>query len=163
MIVKCDQLGREPEKNKFYPKRYLYDVGILTQLRLKGMSEISLADLALPALRTPLGGLIENAVALSLKVQFGDDLFGLKIGPRAEIDFAVKHEGQVYPIECKISMRFKENYLTGLKIYLKEFQKKKQGFLFYGGPPQRQEVFGVRVLPYYLADELKRLLPLLAD
>ncbi|MBI2336038.1 MAG: ATP-binding protein [Deltaproteobacteria bacterium] len=159
LIIKCEQLGIEPEKNKFHPKRYLYDVGILGDLRLKGLPFIGLDELHSPMLRTPLGGLIENHVALSLKIQFNDNLFGLRLSSRAEIDFAVKFNHQVYPVECKLSPKLKNNFLIGLKTFESKMGLKGfRGFLLFGGMPKKIDDPKVLVLPYYFADEIKRLL-----
>ncbi len=158
LIIKVDQLQIEPEKNKAYPKRYLYDVGVLNDLRLRGISHISLKDLSLPSLRTPLGGLVENALALSLKNQFAD-VFGLKLGSHYEIDFATKHQGKVCPIEMKLNQKFKAPFIRGLRDYLAHHAlPDTQAFLYYGGPALLKPVDHVWVLPFYLADETKRMI-----
>ncbi|HBF13790.1 MAG TPA: hypothetical protein DDW49_10490, partial [Deltaproteobacteria bacterium] len=156
LLIKCEQLGLQPEENKFSPKRYLYDVGILGDLRLKGIPTGSIRELSSSMTRTPMGGLIENAVALSLKTQFEDDIFGLKLSSRAEIDFGVKYKGLIYPVECKLSERFKENFLVSLKTYHTKMATNTPSFLLYGGLPLSKE--NIYVLPFYLADELKRLI-----
>ncbi len=156
LIIKCEQLASEPEKNKHHPKRYVYDIGVLSDLRLKGVQTLSLKDLSHPLLRTPLGGLIENYLALSLKNQF-DEVFGIRLSSQAEIDFGVKVGRTVFPIECKISPRFKLNHLTSLNSYLTKFTTGGEGFFFYGGLPQ-SKTKNCHVLPYYLIDEMKRLL-----
>lgn len=155
LMIKAEQIGREPEKNKFHPKRYLYDVGILHDLRLKGLKKISIADLTSPLLRTPLGGIIENTLAISLNAQF-ESVFGIRLGQQSEIDFGVECENEIIPIECKMNFKCKENYLLSLETYLKQFQG-RQGILFYGGPPLEKKINSCYILPYYLVDELKRL------
>jgi predicted AAA+ superfamily ATPase len=162
LIFKCEQWGLHPEKNKFFPKRYLYDVGILNYLRLKSLPSINIKDIASPLLRTPLGGLIENAVALGLRIQFGDNLFGLRLSSRVEIDFATKQADKIFAIEAKLSLKFKQNYLMPLKSYLEVTQGLSHGFLLYGGPPKREVISKIEILPFYLADELKRLISELA-
>lgn len=156
LIIKAEQVGMEPEKNKFYSKRYLYDIGILGMLRLKNLHHIDIRDLGTPLLRTPIGGIIENAVAHSLAVQF-ETLFGIKLSHQTEIDFGVKLSGQTYPIEVKAGLKFKQNALLSLKNYLRPYPR-KQGYFFYGGPPLQNRVDSIAVLPFYLIDELKRLL-----
>ena len=158
LFIKCEQLTVEPEQNKFHPKRYFYDVGMLGDLRLKGVETLHLRDLSHPILRTHLGGIIENAVALSLRRQFGESLFGIKLSHQTEVDFGVKEGDLVFPIECKMSVRFKRNFLPSLAHYLKTYTTHGRGFLFYGGPPIAEPIPGVFVLPYYLADELQRLI-----
>ncbi len=155
LIIKCEQLASVPEKNKHHPKRYIYDIGVLSDLRLKGVQTLSLKDLSHPLLRTPLGGLIENFLALSLKNQF-DEVFGLKLSTQAEIDFGIKVGSRVFPIECKITPRFKCNQLTSLVTYLTKFTTQGVGFFFYGGLPE-PKTKNCHILPYYLIDEMKRL------
>lgn len=158
LIIKYEQLGIEPEKNKYHPKRYLYDTGVLTDLRLKGLETLGVENLSNNLLRTPLGGIIENILAHSLKVQFEDNVFGTKLSTQAEVDFIVKHKEVVYPVECKLALKFKKNHLTSLQTYLDRLTTKSCGFLFYGGLPQEKPYHNCYLLPYYLIDELKRLL-----
>ncbi|HCU24783.1 MAG TPA: hypothetical protein DF383_07180 [Deltaproteobacteria bacterium] len=156
LILKVEQIGFEPEKNKFAPKRYLYDVGVLSALRLRGLETADLTAVASSALRTPLGGIIENAVALALRIGFGDKLYGLKLTSRAELDFSVKVGDIVYPMECKIAPTLKKNYLFSLREYLSRYSPRGRGFLFYGGPPLPEAVPNIFAVPYYLADEVRR-------
>lgn len=158
LIIKCQQLGLKPEKNKYHPKRYLYDAGILSDLRLKGLSQIHLDDISSAALRTPLGGLVENAMAISLRRQFEDDFFGIKMTTGSEIDFAVKHDGVVHPVECKISLRFKQNFAFGIREYQRQTGKASNGFIFFGGMPQPSGIPNITALPYYLCDGLKNMI-----
>jgi predicted AAA+ superfamily ATPase len=51
----------------FHPKRYLYDIGICQLLRGHPFPSLSLISTIDKALRTPLGGLFENIVLLSLQ------------------------------------------------------------------------------------------------
>jgi predicted AAA+ superfamily ATPase len=157
LLIKCEQVGLKPEKNKAHPKRYLYDVGVLADLRLKGLQTLSLKDLSHPVLRTPLGGIIENYLAISLTDQF-EEIFGIKLSSQAEIDFAIKRGGIVTPIEVKINQRFKLNHLTSVTSYLDRMSTKGFAILFYGGPPLAEKQGNGYVLPYYLVDSLTRLL-----
>jgi len=126
----------------------------LYDLRLKGLTEISLDDLGSNVLRTPLGGLIENAVALSLNQQFPDDVFGIRLSHQTEIDFGIKHQGVVFPIECKMALKFKQNYLKGLSIFQQKIAKKTHSLLLYGGPKYLYSEH-IHALPYYLCDGMK--------
>src|SRR3989339_1721672 len=114
LIIKCDQIGIRPEQNKYHPKRYLYDVGVLCDLRLRGIETVGVRDLENEHLRAPLGGVIENALALSLRSQFDEEIFGIQLAGDSEIDFAVKVQDKIYPVECKMSLRFKNNFLFGI-------------------------------------------------
>ncbi len=156
LIIKCEQIGLSPEHNKHAPKRYLYDVGVLCDLRLRGLHQISVTQLDQPSLRVPLGGIVENAVALSLENQFRDQLFGIRLSQNSEIDFAIKHNNVVTPIECKMALRFKGNFLMSVVEYLKKTKAKNPGYLFYGGPPLKKPVAGCYIMPYYFCDAVKR-------
>ena len=156
LIIKYEQLGMRPEHNKFYPKRYLYDIGVLRDIRLKGLEGLHIQDLSNEHLRAPLGGIIENALALSLKKQFSDDVFGVQLSGQSEIDFAVKINEHVYPVESKMSLRFKKNYLRGISAYLNKMTKNSTGFLFYGGKPVKEKIESCYIVPYYLSDCLER-------
>lgn len=158
ILIKCDQLGIKPESNKLFPKRYLFDLGILSTLRLRGLQNIHLKEIENPILRTPLGGIVENALALSFRIQFGDNLFGLKLSTQVEVDFATKQNGKIYPFECKLSLRFKRNHLSALRTALATLSPQGHGFLLYGGPPQASPETHCHLLPFYLADEVKRLI-----
>lgn len=158
IIIKIEQLGVKPEKNKFHSKRYLYDNGILRDLRFKGISEIGLKDLSSQVLRTPIGGLIENAICTSLKIQFKDDVFGIKMSSQSEIDFGIKYKGQMYPIECKASLRFKNNYISPIHNYFEKTQFRTKGFLLYGGLPETTKASDIYAIPYYLCDQLINLI-----
>ncbi|HLD44883.1 MAG TPA: AAA family ATPase, partial [bacterium] len=156
LIIKCEQIGISPEHNARAPKRYLYDVGVLCEYRLRGLEQISVTQIDNPLLRIPLGGIVENALALSLRNQFGDALYGLQLSPDAEVDFLVKHDRAAIPIECKMSLKFKTSYLSGLATYLKKTQSKNPAFLFYGGMPLTEPTAGCFIVPYYFCDSVKR-------
>lgn len=158
LLIKCDQVGRSPEASKLFPKRYLFDVGILSQLRLRGIQDIHLKEIESPVLRTPLGGILENALALSFRIQFGESLFGLKLSTQSEVDFAIKINGNIYPLECKLALKFKLNHLSALKTALETVSPKGEAFLFYGGRAQEKSIGKIWVLPFYLADEVGRLI-----
>lgn len=157
MVIKSEQLGIEPEKNKFHPKRYLFDVGILADLRLKGLETPKLEDLHHPVLRPPLGGLVENWMALSLANQFSENLKGFRLSSQTEIDFIIKQDTKTWPVECKIAQKFKNNYLSGVLTYLKTCTQNGKGILLYGGPPLKEAIQNCYIIPYYLCDELARL------
>lgn len=158
LLIKCDQRGYVPEKMQFFPKRYLYDVGVLGDLRLRGFPRIRIDDLATPALRTPLGGMIENALAISLRAQCGESLHGIKLSSRAEIDFAVRLGNVVHPIECKLSLTLKGQFFRGIHMYHQLCGRRPTSLLFYGGSPEARPKDAIYILPFYLCDEARRLL-----
>lgn len=155
IVIKCEQLGLEPEQNKFYPKRYLYDVGVVNDLRLKGLTEIGIRDLDSNVLRTPIGGLVENIVAQEINKQDFHQFFGIRLENHAEIDFGIKHDGVVYPVECKLSCKFKGQFLRSLSNYQKKLGRDVKAFLIYGGMPRVEG--SVHCLPYTMVSEIGRL------
>jgi uncharacterized protein len=158
LIIKCDQRGQKAEKIQYYPKRYVYDVGILGDLRMRGFPRMRVEDIATPTLRTPIGGLIENAVAISLRAQCGEELHGLKLSSRSEIDFAIRVGNVVHPVECKIALKMKGQFLKGIHAYRELCNAKPTSFILYGGPPRAKARELLHALPFYLSDEVLRLL-----
>lgn len=107
--------------SSFFPKRYLYDIGIAQDLRELPFPEISLLRTLSSALRTPLGGLMENALLLQL---LSDSSVHSISGWRnssdenKELDFVVR-SGDIWPIECKSSLKLSTKHFYGIREYLK--------------------------------------------
>ncbi len=158
IIIKCEQVGMMPEMNRFYPKRYFYDTGVLADLRFKASPLVNIEEMATNHVRTPMGGLVENSLALSLRNQFEDSLFGIRLSDKSEIDFGVKYENRVYPIECKMNLKIKQSYLSPVINYLEKTKPNNQGFLFYTGMPDKIRNGQIIALPFYLSDQLRRLI-----
>lgn len=107
--------------SRFFPKRYLYDIGIAQDLREHPFPEISLLNSLSTELRTPLGGLIENA--LYLQLVSAPDVYGISgwktsSDENKEVDFVFKMKN-VIPIECKASLKTSLRHFYGIKEYLK--------------------------------------------
>ena len=115
----------DPQHSDFLPKRYLHDLGVVNQHRSMAVPSISLLKTIDPALRTPLGGLLENAVLLSLleatsaKKQVGTWRKGAKSA--VEVDFVMDapNIGLKIPIECKAALTVKRRHVQGLVSYLR--------------------------------------------
>ena len=160
ILCLAEQKGTQPEKY-FFPKRYLFDSGIAKLLREQASPHLRLL-MTKKQDRTPLGGLIENYVSQSLiGTGLSHELSGWKKdNSGTEIDFIIKHNDQVLPIECKAALSIKNTHLGGVMDFMN----------FYDVPlavvpslaPLELRVIKpnrtVLILPLYLMDELPRLL-----
>lgn len=124
LILRSDQKGPGVEASHNYlPKRYLFDTGVLRQLREVAVPSIRLLTTLAPLARQPLGGIIENQTAIELARQ-GLSLCGWKKTPSGgEIDFVVKRGSGTCPIECKASLIFNRKNIRGICEYLLQYQQ----------------------------------------
>ncbi len=110
---------------KFWPKRYLYDIGILRYMRETAIPSISVLHTLDEALRTPLGGIIENAIYLQLRGSIGGyiPISSWKKNNReaVEVDFIKKSQTQTIPIEVKASLNVSSRHFKNLLTYCKQF------------------------------------------
>ncbi len=160
MIYTSLQRGSQPEgTSAFHPKRYLFDMGLLNQLRSLGVPEIDVLKTREPQHRQSLGGIFENAVAFGL-VSLNMSLTGFKKASAGmEIDFIAKVDGQVVPIECKAALKTKETHLTGLKTYMREYGLKTGVIVNAAAFEVRSYDFGnILVLPIYALEALPEVL-----
>ncbi len=126
LIFRSQQHGISPEKShRYLPKRYLFDTGILRYYREAGLPAIDFFDQVNTDIRKPLGGIIENQVAIEL-ARKSPDLHGWKKSPSGmEIDFLLKVNNKVIPIECKSALKIKNTHLKGVISYLEMYGQKK--------------------------------------
>lgn len=158
LVIKVAQLGKTPEQFNFPPKRYLYDIGMLNILRFKGRPDFKVSELADPFIKTAMGGLIENAVVISLRNQ-AREIVGIKLSKNSEIDFGMKFDDLFVPIECKAAKSFKIQHAFAVLNYCKMFGLKR-GIVINFGAPVVAEKNGINIcsLPIYLTDEILRLM-----
>ena len=119
MVLRSDRVGPSTSANQRYlPKRYLFDTGLLRHLRETAVPPIGLTG-GKPALRSLLGGVIENQVAVDL-VRAQPRLTGWKRASAGnEIDFVVQASGSTtVPLECKAGLEADRRFLRGLRAYL---------------------------------------------
>lgn len=156
-MLRSDQLSPSPEQSHNHlPKRYLFDTGLARHLREAAVPSIGVLRTLDADSRKPLGGVLENQIAIDLAQRYGA-LRGWKKSPAGmEIDFVVKHKGQALPIECKATLSIGRRHLRGLRGYL-DLYDLPLGVVFSFAP---REVFqlpsGRRVvnLPAYMAEVL---------
>lgn len=154
IIAEVEQKGISNTTN-FYPKRYLYDIGIAQDVRNIPFPQISILKTLSPALRTQLGGLFENLLYLQLNGykmgQIGFSGWKESNKNQVEVDF-IFHGNPVVPVECKSSLKVTKRSFSGLIRYLTQSDQ-KIAFLVSASPFQfiEQKEFRLINLPIYLA------------
>ena len=155
IILLCEQHGISPTSD-YLPKAYLYDVGLAKAMRESSLPKLSLEETTDQGLRTALGGLVENAVYLSLLSGKGflQSPTGWKKDPKnpVEVDFVYKYKHTTLPIEVKASRRFNQRFTSSLLEYLNATGLKK-GVLISAAPYKKETVRGFEIihLPVYYA------------
>jgi predicted AAA+ superfamily ATPase len=156
LVLRSDQKGPSPEGSYDYlPKRYLFDTGLLKQMRESGFPALSLKGKQPPEARGPLGGLLENQLAIEI-VRSGLELAGWKKTPSGgEIDFILKWKGRAFPLECKAALDLKGSHFRGIHDYL-ELYGMDTGFTVSGAPFMVIPDRGRRIvnLPFYALEKL---------
>jgi predicted AAA+ superfamily ATPase len=166
MVLRSDQRGPAPEAAHAYlPKRYLFDTGLLRWHRELGVPSINVLRTRATAARSPLGGILENQVAIEVN-RLGLPLSGWKKTPSGgEIDFLVSLSGQLVPLECKASLTIDRRSLRGIADYLTGYGQTTGLIVSFapyavvdldaaaGRPPRR-----VILLPATLLERLPRIL-----
>ena len=121
LVYTVEQRGLNPTQS-LSPKRYLYDIGIAQDLRNMPFPALSFLRTKDPALRTPLGGLIENFVICSL---IESDSGPIRVSSWAknarssmEVDFVWRARGGTVPIECKATLKPSLRSFTSVIEYL---------------------------------------------
>lgn len=153
IIVEVEQKGSSTTQNNFHPKEYLYDLGILRIFRETTIPKISAVKTLNEKLRTPLGGLIENAILLNMLEGKGGfyEINGWKNKSGKEVDFIYKDIEKTLPIEVKASTKITNRHAKNLVHYLSE-HKLKTGFLISLDKPKKMKMHGLDIvnIPAYL-------------
>lgn len=156
LILRSDQRGSSAQASHNYlPKRYLFDTGVLRELREAAVPAISAVHTLASAARTPLGAVIENQTAIEL-ARSGRELTGWKRTPSgAEIDFIVKRNGTTVPVECKAALSVNRKHMRGLVEYLR-LHGLRAGCLVSLAPRSTTVIDGFEItnLPAYLLERL---------
>ena len=114
----------DPRHSSFLPKRYLHDVGFATLKRTFATPNLSIIDTVDPVMRTPLGGLMENALLIALLENEGANsrvgTWKKKSNSDIEVDFITILCGgsDRIPIECKAALKYKKNHAKNIYHYL---------------------------------------------
>jgi len=158
IVLEVEQRSLDPLRSNFMPKRYLHDLGVINRRRSLNIPAISIIDTVNPILRTPLGGMFENAVLLGLLA--GESAkhsitTWKKDGSKIEVDFVLDlPELRIkVPIESKAATKLKKKQYKNIIHYLK-LTEQKIGVLVAAAPFQIIETGdGIRIInvPVYLA------------
>ena len=161
LILRSDQKGSSALASHAYlPKRYLFDTGVLRELRESAVPAISAVHTIAPAARTPLGAIIENQAAIEL-ARGGQPLAGWKRSSAgSEIDFIVKTGPAAVPVECKASLTVNLRHMRGLIAYLRAHGQRR-GYIASLAPYAETSVDGAQIvnLPAYLLERLASAMP----
>lgn len=153
IILEVAQRGTAPTQDNFHPKEYLYDLGILRILRETNIPKISAVKTLNEKLRTPLGGLIENAILLNMLEGKGGfyEISGWKNKLGKEVDFIYKDMERTLPIEVKASIKITNRHAKNLIHYLSE-HKLRTGLLISLDKPKKMKMRGFNIvnIPAYL-------------
>ncbi len=159
IILEVQHFSLDSHRSAFLPKRYLHDLGVINRKQVLSAPSISILNTIDPALRTPLGGLFENAVLLNL-LEGGSASMSVSTWKKnsktdIEVDFILDSELNKIkiPIECKASLDFKRKHSRNVINYLRATNQ-KTGFVVSAAPLDRittEEGFSVINIPVYLA------------
>ena len=161
IILEIGSFSLDPQTSDFLPKRYLYDIGVVNRKRSMAVPSLSIIETIDPVLRTPLGGMIENAVLLNLvkgeSARYSVGAWRKGKSSDIEIDFImdVPQEGVKIPIECKATRVFKSKHYKNLSHYLNA-TKQKFGVVVSAAPIETiksEDGLTIMNLPIYLASK----------
>lgn len=121
MIFRVEQRGPSPQ-SQFHPKRFLFDLGLSRKLRELALPKVRLKRGQSDALRTSLGGLVENMV-MSVLIHEGGSLSGWKKSSSgSEVDFVCKMDDEIVPMECKSAVALKNSHLGGVFDFMEHYK-----------------------------------------
>jgi uncharacterized protein len=157
LLMLSEQRGPGPEgSHRYLPKRYLFDTGVLRHFREAAVPSLRLVNSLSAGARTPLGGILENHVAIELHRR-GQSLCGWKkTSSGTEIDFVYQAESRVVPLECKATLTANLKHTRGLCSYM-EFYGLDSGVIVSLAPQAELHLSrgGTIVnIPAYLAERL---------
>ena len=159
IVLEVEPHSLDPMRSSYLPKRYLHDPGVLNQSRAMVAPQLSILDTLDPLLRTPLGGLFENAVLISMlsgksaKYQVATWKKGGSTSIEVDFIFDTTNNKHKVPIECKAASTLKGKHYKNLVHYLRLTQQ-DVGVCVTAAPLQELEVegkFRIINLPAYLA------------
>jgi len=158
LVVKADQAGADPAASQRHlPKRYLFDTGVLRRIRESGVPGIRVLGTLDAAARTPLGGVLENQVAIELQRHHGRSGGWRRSSAGLEIDFVVKDRGAAIPLECKAALEVDGRHIRGISDYLSAYGQSVG--VVVGFAPFRVVGSGtgarICIVPAYLLDSLR--------
>ncbi len=159
LVLEVRPLALDPQHSEFLPKRYLHDLGVVNRQRSVAVPSLSLLRTLDPPLRTPLGGLFENAVLLGLlegaSAKKAVGTWRKSAKSSMEVDFLLDAPelGVKIPIECKAALVARRRHAASVMEYLR-MTHQRVGVTVSAAPLGtccRDEVRSVLNVPAYLA------------
>ena len=139
LILEVYPQSLNPLHSEFLPKRYLHDLGTVNLMRAQPVPTLSILDSLTPELRTPLGGLFENAALINLLngKSAKKSIYTWKKDSKStvEVDFVLDLPGvqDKIPLECKAALSLKKKHFANLLQYLR-ISGQKRGILISAAP-----------------------------
>lgn len=161
LILEVKPQSLNPLHSNFLPKRYLHDLGVVNLLRAQPVPNLSILNSLAPLLRTPLGGLFENAVLINLLCgkPTKKSIYTWKKNSKTsiEVDFILALPGMQakIPVECKACLTLKRQHFANILQYLRSSHQ-TVGLLISGAPYQVHDFddnIKIINLPIYLVTE----------
>lgn len=161
LILEVKPQSFNPIHSDFLPKRYLHDLGVVNLMRSQPAPTMSMLKTISPELRTPLGGVFENAALISLlhgkTAKKSIYTWKKDSKTRIEVDFVLDHREtrEKIPVECKAAMKLKRKHFANLLQYLRS-SGQKTGVIISGAPFETflfEDDLTIINAPIYLATE----------
>ncbi len=161
IVLEVEHYSLDPQKSDFLPKRYLHDIGVVNRRRSLAVPSVSILETVDPVLRTPLGGLFENAVLLNLvkgeSARYSVGTWKSGKSSDIEVDFVmdVPELGVKIPIECKAALTLKSKHYKNLLHYLR-LTGQKFGAVVSAAPLEKintADQITIMNIPVYLANK----------
>ena len=159
ILLEVNQQSLDPLRTGFLPKRYLHDLGVIHRKRALAAPSISIIKTLDERLRTPLGGLFENAVLLNL-LEGGSAFKTVSTWKKGnstdiEVDFVMDSTALncKIPVECKASLKISKKHYKNILHYL-ELTRQKAGVIVSAAPLEKIVINNDKTIiniPVYLA------------
>ena len=124
ILLEVQPFSLDPLRAGMLPKRYLHDLGVVHRKRSLAAPSLSILETLDERLRSPLGGLFENAVLLNL-LEGGSAFKRVSTWKKGnstdiEVDFLMDSEklNCKIPIECKAAIKIHKKRYKNILHYL---------------------------------------------
>lgn len=139
ILLEVQPFSLDPLCSGMLPKRYLHDLGVVHRKRSLAAPSLSILSTLDEKLRTPLGGLFENAVLLNL-LEGGSAFKRVSTWKKGkstdiEVDFLMDSEklNCKIPIECKAAIKIQKKHYKNILHYL-ESTRQQAGVIVSAAP-----------------------------
>ena len=163
LILEVTPQSLQPLHSRFLPKRYLYDLGVVNLMRAQAVPKLSLMDSLRPELRTPIGGIFENAALINILSgkSARKSVYTWKKGNNTsiEVDFILNLNTSrmdvKLPVECKAATKLKKRHFSNLIQYLK-LTDQSLGVMISAAPYEKfllDDSMTITNIPIYMATQ----------